>query len=104
MKLPMKRLFQAILVFSIVAVVGAQAKAIRKNATKSHSKLGDAVRLSKNIKFDGSNVDGVKSGKFDSFSLLDEGNGGIGKRKLYGIPGNFATRTVEENKEMGYRQ
>ena len=70
---------------------------------KGSADLGDAVKRSHSLRFDGRTVEAIGPSKYDSLTNLSEGDG-AGKRKLYGIPADFNKRAAEENREMGYRQ
>lgn len=91
--------------------VSASASASSKKTSTAKAKkkvasydVGEALKPKKSLSFDGRTVEALQPGKFDSFTLLSEGDRDPKAAKLYSLPGDFTRRSREESVDMGYRQ
>ena len=74
------------------------------HAATRKSNVGEALKRKKSLRFDGRSVEAVGGGRYNSFTLLDEGKQGAGSKKLYSLPANFSSRMQDEIAETEYRK
>ncbi len=89
---------------SIAVVVAGVFSAHAAWSAPKKAPVGDALKRTKSLKFDGRSVESVGAGRYNSFTHLNEGQTGAGSKKLYSLPSSFASRTADEIVETEYRK
>lgn len=90
--------------FSLTAIAaGLFSSQVAWSAPKK-APVGEALKRTKSLKFDGRSVESVGAGRYNSYTHLDEGKTGAGSKKLYSLPASFASRTADEIVETEYRK
>jgi len=92
-----------LIVLGMILGVAVSAHAGPKSK-KKNSDVGEALKPKKSLSFDGRTVEALQPGKFDSFTLLSEGDRDPKAAKLYSLPRDFSRQSRNESVDMGYHQ